>query len=321
MSNSRECQFHGNCGGWCETEEEIEHCLCVDCLQAEKDEDVRAAELSREIERLRARVSELEEGILKALDESPVCRDVLNEAISKQKTIHTEHLEGSLEGWQPICTAPKDQRIMLGFLSPVFTGVTAVFGSWDEDRYARHPKPFWSHDLVRLTGRRGAVTNAPTHWMPLPLAPKQDGEQTRSDRHAAPTSITPDSLINAIKSAKLGRLRREAQEETCAVFAAALHDVLIGQGVACRMAVAHCRGTLGWSHSLVEVDGRYYDSMGEFSTEIYRKRAKIHPAVTVAIDYQPDSRVECFESDSDGLHAWCVKALTQAFLGTINVLS
>ena len=34
-----ECQYHNNCGGWCETDEEREYCLCSDCLDAEKAED------------------------------------------------------------------------------------------------------------------------------------------------------------------------------------------------------------------------------------------------------------------------------------------
>lgn len=36
-----ECQFHNNCGGWCETSREVEHNLCTDCLEAH-DEDVCA---------------------------------------------------------------------------------------------------------------------------------------------------------------------------------------------------------------------------------------------------------------------------------------
>jgi hypothetical protein len=32
-----ECQYHNNCGGWCETDEERERCLCCDCLAAEQD--------------------------------------------------------------------------------------------------------------------------------------------------------------------------------------------------------------------------------------------------------------------------------------------
>jgi len=43
MSESHEeCQFHNVCGGWCETEREIERNLCEFCLDAERE---REAEL------------------------------------------------------------------------------------------------------------------------------------------------------------------------------------------------------------------------------------------------------------------------------------
>jgi len=35
-----ECQYHSNCGGWCETEEELEMCLCCHCLDAEREDEV-----------------------------------------------------------------------------------------------------------------------------------------------------------------------------------------------------------------------------------------------------------------------------------------
>ena len=50
-----ECQFHNQCGGWCETEEEREHCLCSDCLDAEREEDAErqhAAELGKAMQRI-----------------------------------------------------------------------------------------------------------------------------------------------------------------------------------------------------------------------------------------------------------------------------
>jgi len=34
-----ECQFHRNCGGYCETPEEVEADLCESCLDAEKEEE------------------------------------------------------------------------------------------------------------------------------------------------------------------------------------------------------------------------------------------------------------------------------------------
>lgn len=116
-----------------------------------------------------------------------------------------------------------------------------------------------------------------------------------------------------IMAAKLGRERKDAQLDTCAVFAAALFDVLTAHGIPCTLFTAvpknigHC-----WAHSVVEVAGHYYDSMGEFSTSIYRVRAKIHPTVTMAIDYQPDSRDGCYEPEFDALHAFHVHALSKA---------
>lgn len=50
-----ECQYHRQCGGWCETEEEQEQCLCCDCLQAEREEDAErqhAIELAKAMQRI-----------------------------------------------------------------------------------------------------------------------------------------------------------------------------------------------------------------------------------------------------------------------------
>lgn len=95
--------------------------------------------------------------------------------------------------------------------------------------------------------------------------------------------------INAIiTAAKLGRARKDAQEDTCDVFAAALFDVLSAHGIDCQMFIAEKKGFGSWAHAVVKVAGRYYDSMGEFSAEIYRARAKIHPSVKLEIVYRGD---------------------------------
>lgn len=125
-----------------------------------------------------------------------------------------------------------------------------------------------------------------------------------------------DAIINA---AKLGRARKDAQIGTCAVFAAALYDVLSTQGVPCRMVTAVKKGGRAWAHAVVEVAGRYYDSMGEFSTVIYRKRAKIHPTVVLNIDYQPDCREDCYEEEFDEMYAFYVKILNKALCGQAAV--
>lgn len=38
-SEMTECQFHNNCGGWCETRRELQHNLCEHCLE-EHDEEI-----------------------------------------------------------------------------------------------------------------------------------------------------------------------------------------------------------------------------------------------------------------------------------------
>lgn len=124
-----------------------------------------------------------------------------------------------------------------------------------------------------------------------------------------------------IKAAKLGRERKEAQIGTCAVFAAALYDVLSAQGIQCQMMTVVPIGLSKWAHAVVEVAGRYFDSMGEFSTDIYRARAKIRPTVTFELDYRDDSRVECYEPEFDELHAFFIKALNKALCGPAAALA
>lgn len=52
--------------------------------------------------------------------------------------------------------------------------------------------------------------------------------------------------------------------------------------------------------------------MGEFSIEIYRERARIHPSVRIEIEYIPDFRDQCYESDYDELHSFFVKQLSNS---------
>lgn len=103
----------------------------------------------------------------------------------------------------------------------------------------------------------------------------------------------------------------QPQVDTCSVFAAALYDLLHTR-VACKMVTVVNRGALPWAHSVVEVGGRYYDSMGEFSTPIYRTRAKIHPTVTLHLNYQLDYREDCYEPEFDEMYAFYLKELTKA---------
>lgn len=52
-----------------------------------------------------------------------------------------------------------------------------------------------------------------------------------------------------IKAAKLGRERKDAQVDTCTVFAAALYDVLSSQGVQCKMVTVVPDGIGKWAHA------------------------------------------------------------------------
>jgi hypothetical protein len=123
-----------------------------------------------------------------------------------------------------------------------------------------------------------------------------------------------------IQVAKLGLARKDAQVDTCSVFAAALYDVLTSQGVACQIVTAVKDRPCAWAHSVVEVAGRYYDSMGEFSTEIYRTRARIYPMVDVDIQYRADSRHDCYESDFEEMYIFYVKMLDKAMRGQVDGL-
>lgn len=125
-------------------------------------------------------------------------------------------------------------------------------------------------------------------------------------------------IAELIKTAAIGSERRHAQNDTCAPFAAALHDVLVENGLTPKLVVAghlsfSSRNT--WYHQVVEQDGVFYDSLGEFSTEIIRKRLKIHPSVKFELEFKPDQRDGCYdEEDYAELYMFLVKAFRKAAL-------
>jgi len=121
------------------------------------------------------------------------------------------------------------------------------------------------------------------------------------------------AISQLIQDAKLGSSRKDAQIDTCSVFAAALFDVLTAVGIPCQMACAEIKtGLHNFAHSVVKVNDTYYDSMGEFSVSIYRKRAKIHPSVSVVIEFKGDIRSDCFESEFNDMHAFYFKVLKKS---------
>lgn len=128
------------------------------------------------------------------------------------------------------------------------------------------------------------------------------------------SELSGDDIDALIRAAKIGRERKEAQIETCSVFAAALHDVLQENGcrpsVAC---VAYRQTSRPWAHCVVEVDGEYYDSMGRFDAEILRKRLKIHPTVAFKLEFAPEPRDDCYdESDYEELYQFLLERLRKA---------
>lgn len=74
--------------------------------------------------------------------------------------------------WQPIETAPKDREIWLWF--PTMLRGHMTVGRWEDDRYAKKPKPYWAGSV------RGRVNeyrdNPPTLWQPLPTQPNGGAE-------------------------------------------------------------------------------------------------------------------------------------------------
>lgn len=72
-----------------------------------------------------------------------------------------------MNGWQPIETAPKVGYVLL--FPGRWNGITCDIGTWNEDKYAKKPKPFWRRLSAHTVG--DSRDYPPTHWMPLPAPP------------------------------------------------------------------------------------------------------------------------------------------------------
>jgi hypothetical protein len=71
--------------------------------------------------------------------------------------------------WQPIESAPKGEDKILLYCPRL--GVCGP-GRWSEDKYAKRPRPFWTHWGERIWGVSLVRVDQPTHWMPMPEPPK-----------------------------------------------------------------------------------------------------------------------------------------------------
>lgn len=70
--------------------------------------------------------------------------------------------------WQPIETAPKDRRILLYFPG-LFSDATVYCGKWDDDRYNKRPRPYWTADCEHFAGKTRLRDHQPTHWAEITL--------------------------------------------------------------------------------------------------------------------------------------------------------
>lgn len=100
-----------------------------------------------------------------------VCADNL------RLTLLDSEVSPSLEGrWQAIATAPKDQLILL------FDDGAYILGLWDEETQA-----WFDH---------GPMEPPPTHWLPLPPAPRPSAEPDEEKATDVLTRIdTRDSAL------------------------------------------------------------------------------------------------------------------------------
>lgn len=78
----------------------------------------------------------------------------------------------SASGWLPIESAPKDGTEIFLFVPyerlPQYSRMHT--GKWEEDEYAKNPKPYWKYGYLSKTTMRA---KQPTHWMPLPGIPNE----------------------------------------------------------------------------------------------------------------------------------------------------
>ncbi len=71
--------------------------------------------------------------------------------------------------WMPIDSAPKDQMILLFRPNAIRWGRVSP-GQYNEDRFAKKPRPFWD-GWLKIGGTTDWRKWEPTHWMPLPDPP------------------------------------------------------------------------------------------------------------------------------------------------------
>ncbi len=94
-----------------------------------------------------------------------------SEAVAMLTTLRSQ-LSGITEEtsrWQPIETAPKAGQIVV-WCPTMFNG-GVYLAKWDDDRYAKNPRPYWSLSDEVIYGKLRVRECQPTHWKPLPSPP------------------------------------------------------------------------------------------------------------------------------------------------------
>ena len=71
--------------------------------------------------------------------------------------------------WQPIETAPKNGTYVRVW--PPTWGEVSSCAQWDDDKYAKKPRPYWRR--TDAIGTRDSRDNPPTHWKPVDAAPEE----------------------------------------------------------------------------------------------------------------------------------------------------
>jgi len=131
-------------------------------------------------------------------------------------------------------------------------------------------------------------------------------------------------LGKVILNAKLGSARKDAQEDTCLVFAVALRAVLEKHDVMSSIYTAtYWIGNSSrseWSHSVIEFNERHYDSMGEFSVDIHRHRSKIHPNVKSRITYELETGIDLIDDEFIDLYAFYIEKLEKSLAAELRNL-
>ena len=62
--------------------------------------------------------------------------------------------------WQSMDSAPRDTWILLRFPDG-----SCSMGKWDDDRYAKKPKPHWKYEKCYLYGAKHEKQNQPDLWL------------------------------------------------------------------------------------------------------------------------------------------------------------